>query len=101
MSFEEIFNHYPSRKFICYETALLPLMSKIISREELEAHKSPESCWVVINGLVIDVTSFLNTHPGGSNTLLRLAGQDATVKFERQVHTQDALKLVNKMAIVL
>ncbi|KAH7141869.1 FMN-dependent dehydrogenase-domain-containing protein [Dactylonectria macrodidyma] len=52
---------------------------------EVEKHNSRESCWVVIDGNVFDVTEFLNRHPGGSNVILRRAGMDATEEYE-QVH---------------
>ena len=49
---------------------------------ELAEHSSQESCWVAIHGQVYDVTEFLNSHPGGINSILRWAGKDATEEYE-------------------
>lgn len=46
-------------------------MDQLISYEELEKHKSEESCWIVIEGKVHDLTDFLNDHPGGKEILLQ------------------------------
>ncbi|KAH8680960.1 FMN-dependent dehydrogenase-domain-containing protein, partial [Xylariales sp. PMI_506] len=43
---------------------------------------SRESCWVIINGIVYDLTSFLDSHPAGPAVILRYAGRDATAAFE-------------------
>lgn len=37
---------------------------------------------MVLYGHVYDVTSFLSEHPGGSRTILRLAGTDATEEYD-------------------
>eukprot|EP00668_Euglena_longa_P021064 GGOE01026212.1.p3 GENE.GGOE01026212.1~~GGOE01026212.1.p3 ORF type:complete len:131 (+),score=14.56 GGOE01026212.1:47-439(+) len=49
--------------------------------EEVRKHNSAESCWVVAEGLVFDVTSFLHVHPAGAKSILMRAGQDATRDF--------------------
>ncbi|KAL1850085.1 hypothetical protein Plec18167_005406 [Paecilomyces lecythidis] len=61
-----------------------------ISAAELSKHQSKESCWLVIYGKVYDVTSFLNSHPGGAKVLVRAAGRDSTPDFE-SVHNEDVL----------
>jgi len=48
------------------------------SFEILRRHSDPESCWIVVNGRVLDVTSYLGHHPGGRDVLTRYAGRDAT-----------------------
>lgn len=37
-----------------------------ITPEELAQHKSKESAWLSLYGIVYDVTVYLNYHPGGS-----------------------------------
>ena len=45
-----------------------------ISLFEVEQNVSREKCWVIFEGYVLDITSFLNEHPGGAKILLRHAG---------------------------
>ncbi len=54
---------------------------QIYTWSEVGEHKSAESCWIVIGGLVYDVTTWLDKHPGGGNILLMSAGVDATDVF--------------------
>lgn len=48
--------------------------------DEVVTHDSADSCWLVIQGQVYDVTSFVSNHPGGE-AILEGCGQDATVLF--------------------
>ena len=48
---------------------------------EVAMHSTTESGWVVVDGEVYDVTSFLDEHPGGKALLLSVAGTDATTTF--------------------
>lgn len=57
-------------------------MAKTFTFEEVQQHKSKDSCWVILYGNVYDVTSFLPEHPGGSKIILQLAGSDATEEYD-------------------
>lgn len=57
-------------------------MAKTFTYDEVQQHRSPESCWVVLYGNVYDVTSFLPDHPGGGKIILQLAGTDATEEYD-------------------
>lgn len=48
----------------------------LVSLEELRTHASEASCWVVLNGVVYDVTDFAREHPGGAEALFGAGGQD-------------------------
>lgn len=52
-----------------------------ISRKDVEKHNSAESCWLVIDNYVYDVTSWLYKHPGGEHLILFRAGSDASDSF--------------------
>ena len=52
------------------------------SIEEISIHNTENDIWIVINGIVYDVTDFLDQHPGGKSMLLNVAGTDATDHFE-------------------
>eukprot|EP00929_Paragymnodinium_shiwhaense_P000735 TRINITY_DN100971_c0_g1_i1.p1 TRINITY_DN100971_c0_g1~~TRINITY_DN100971_c0_g1_i1.p1 ORF type:complete len:151 (+),score=25.77 TRINITY_DN100971_c0_g1_i1:56-454(+) len=63
-----------------------------ITLEEIAEHNSEESCWIAVNGKVYDVTRFLENHPGGPETILEVAGKDATEEFEDVGHSKAARK---------
>lgn len=52
------------------------------SIEEISIHNTENDIWIVINGIVYDVTDFVDKHPGGKSMLLNVAGTDATDYFE-------------------
>ena len=53
----------------------------LLTLEEVAKHNKKSDCWVVVNGQVLDVTSFLPDHPGGELAILTFAGRDASVEF--------------------
>ena len=57
-------------------------MAKKYTFDDVQQHRSQDSCWVVLYGSVYDVTSFLPEHPGGSKIILQLAGTDATEEYD-------------------
>lgn len=63
---------------------------KVLPLEEVLKHTGPDDCWVVINGTVYDVTSFLAEHPGGQGIILNNTGKDATAIFQ-MFHPADIL----------
>ncbi|KAH6917254.1 cytochrome b2 [Coprinopsis sp. MPI-PUGE-AT-0042] len=58
--------------------------------QDVSQHSSIESCWVIIQNKVYDVTEFLHEHPGGAAIILKYAGKDATLAYE-PIHPPDAL----------
>lgn len=42
---------------------------------------SNEFSWIVVDGKIIDATSFLPDHPGGEKAILMYAGKDASEEF--------------------
>lgn len=53
--------------------------------EEVSRHATADSLWIVIHGIVYDVTQFKNTHPGSVGPLLHYGGKDATMAFEKVI----------------
>eukprot|EP00039_Didymoeca_costata_P004891 m.76870 g.76870 ORF g.76870 m.76870 type:complete len:746 (-) comp12588_c0_seq1:125-2362(-) len=63
----------------------LPLMTL----DEVREHRSEESMYVTYKGVVYDVTSFIEHHPGGKELILTAAGLDLGHFFDNYtVHTQ-------------
>ncbi|KAI8978604.1 hypothetical protein BDB01DRAFT_799388 [Pilobolus umbonatus] len=48
------------------------------SRAQVEGKCGPDSCWVIVNNSVYDITTFLADHPGGDDILLEYGGKDIT-----------------------
>ncbi|EXJ90162.1 hypothetical protein A1O3_03231 [Capronia epimyces CBS 606.96] len=53
----------------------------MLKASDIAQHNTRESCWVIIQGQVYDVTDFLEEHPGGSSIILRYGGKDATEEY--------------------
>jgi len=64
--------------------------NKVWSKEEVAKHNTEKDCWVIVNGQVLDVTSFLKDHPGGKKAILLFAGKDATDEFN-MLHKPDVV----------
>ncbi|PWY89255.1 fumarate reductase Osm1 [Aspergillus heteromorphus CBS 117.55] len=54
---------------------------KEYSMEEISKHNKKEDLWIVVKGIVLDVTNWLDEHPGGANALFNFMGRDATEEF--------------------
>jgi len=50
--------------------------------EEVAKHNTKEDLWVVVKGVVMDVSDWLDDHPGGPQALMNFMGKDATEEFE-------------------
>jgi len=68
-----------------------PSRDRLISVEEVSKHNKEDDCWVIISGYVLNMTHFLNEHPGGKNAILLYAGKDATDEFN-MMHTFDYIE---------
>lgn len=70
--------------------------NRSLDMEEVRKHVSRDSCWIVIDGAVLDVTRFLPEHPGGLNILLSKAGTDATKAFKSIHQAKGGLDLITR-----
>jgi predicted heme/steroid binding protein len=59
-----------------------PVELRNISADELKEHNTEGDCWVVLHGLVYDLTDFADEHPAGPESITELAGQDGTEEFQ-------------------
>lgn len=56
-------------------------LNNTIELEELRQHDSPGEPWFVVNGEVYNGTKFLESHPGGAQSIISAAGRDASEEF--------------------
>jgi cytochrome b involved in lipid metabolism len=60
-----------------------------ISIAELARHGDAQSCWMAIEGMVYDVTSYLGRHPTPDTVLLAWCGRDASVGMRTKGYGRD------------
>lgn len=77
----------------------MPTLTKLVSMQEAAQHNTRDDCWVVIDGKVYDVTSYLDEHPGGDDVILTATGKDATEEFEDAGHSKDARDLMETFCV--
>lgn len=51
---------------------------KEFSLEEVATHNKKDDLWIAVKGVVLDVTNWLDEHPGGPQALFSHMGKDAT-----------------------
>jgi cytochrome b involved in lipid metabolism len=71
----------------------------VMSLEEVGKHTSVNDCWVLLHGVVYDVSKYLDEHPGGPEIIQDVAGTDATEEFEDIGHSPEARELLGQMKI--
>lgn len=64
------------------EPKAFTIPEKEYTMEEVAKHNKKEDLWVVVKGVVLDLTNWLDDHPGGPQALLNFMGRDATEEFE-------------------
>ncbi|KAL4497355.1 hypothetical protein ABPG72_011290 [Tetrahymena utriculariae] len=57
---------------------------------QVKQHNKQGDSWVVIDGKVYDLSSYIEKHPGGPSPILSRAGKDATRAFEEAKHPKSA-----------
>ncbi len=73
---------------------------KDITREELEQHdEKSKKQWILVDGLVCDITEYKFEHPGGEDIMLEHAGADATESFENAGHSSNAREKMRALAV--
>jgi len=69
------------------------------SKAEVAKHNKDDDCWVIVNGRVLDVTKFLDDHPGGRKAIMLYAGKDATEEFN-MLHEENVVEKYAPQVII-
>ena len=72
---------------------------EIIGFAELCRHNKVDDLWLAIDGIVYDVTPFMDDHPGGGDIMLSAAGKDGTDDFEDVGHSPHARELLKRFKV--
>jgi len=67
--------------------------------EDVSKHNKDGDCWVILWDKVYDVSKFMKDHPGGLESILLYAGQDATEQFDLMHQNSVLLKYGPAMEI--
>ncbi|KAI8991856.1 hypothetical protein BDF20DRAFT_812243 [Mycotypha africana] len=77
-------------------------MLKKIRSDEVSKHNSADSCWVIYNNKVYNVTEFIQDHPGGDDVILDYAGRDITKVMSdvnEHEHSESAYDILEEYCI--
>ncbi|KAF9583806.1 fatty acid alpha-hydroxylase [Lunasporangiospora selenospora] len=80
----------------------MPVSNKSYTLDEVRAHRTQESCWVIHNSKVYDVSSFVEDHPGGEEYILDHAGENITALMEDELshmHSEGAYEMLEDFMI--
>ncbi|AOW03954.1 uncharacterized protein YALI1_D15063g [Yarrowia lipolytica] len=84
------------------DTAAIPTDTaekKIFTLKQVAEHKDRNDLWMIINGKVYDISSFVDEHPGGEEVLLDAGGTEATNAFDDVGHSEDAYGILNDLYV--
>ncbi|CAD1812845.1 Cytochrome b5-like Heme/Steroid binding domain family protein [Candida parapsilosis] len=73
--------------------------TKVYEFDEISKHTTHDDVWVVINGKVYNVSSYIDEHPGGEEVILDVAGTDATEAFEDIGHSDEAHEILARLQV--
>ncbi|KAJ4646823.1 Osmotic growth protein [Exophiala dermatitidis] len=68
----------PGKKKEHNDISSFKVPEKEFSLEEIAKHNKKDDLWIAVKGVVMDVTNWLDEHPGGPQALFSHMGRDAT-----------------------
>ncbi|KAH7644235.1 putative h/aca ribonucleoprotein complex subunit 1 [Dermatophagoides farinae] len=73
---------------------------KYYNEQQVAQHQSStnESIWIIIDDYILDVTDFLDNHPGGPNVIINYSAKDCTSIF-KQIHSIQAKQMAKQFII--
>ncbi len=75
----------------------------ILTAGEVAKHNNAGDCWLIVNGKVYNVTTFIPNHSGGSGAIIPFCGKDATTAFDTKngqgSHSNSAQQILSQFFI--
>ncbi|KAK4942879.1 hypothetical protein LTR10_017455 [Elasticomyces elasticus] len=68
---------------------------KVVRAEEVQNHNKKDDIWIVVEGIIYDITRFAPEHPGGADIIYAYAGRDATKAYS-EIHDSSLIKTTLK-----
>ena len=51
---------------------------------EISKHSTAKDCWSIVNGNVYNLTTYVQSHPGGAGVIKNICGRDGSAAFKNQ-----------------
>jgi cytochrome b involved in lipid metabolism len=51
---------------------------------QVASNSTRASCWTVVDGIVYNITAYINSHPGGANSIAKICGIDGSTMFNNE-----------------
>ncbi|XP_024393781.1 dihydroceramide fatty acyl 2-hydroxylase FAH2 isoform X1 [Physcomitrium patens] len=80
----------------------------VLTNEEISKHKNENDAWVVVDGIVYDISQFVQAHPGGAEKILKhlhledvgkLMRGDEVASSESHSHSKHAFRTLQQFRI--
>ena len=59
-----------------------------LSNSEIKTHNLKSDCWSIVKANVYNLTSYVQSHPGGASVIANICGKDGSKAFVNQHNTQ-------------
>jgi len=59
-----------------------------LSNSEIKTHNLKSDCWSIVNSNVYNLTTYVQSHPGGASVIANICGKDGSKAFVNQHNTQ-------------
>jgi cytochrome b involved in lipid metabolism/predicted small integral membrane protein len=59
-----------------------------LTSSEIKTHNLKSDCWSIVNSNVYNLTSYVQSHPGGASVIANICGKDGSKAFVNQHNTQ-------------
>ena len=77
-------NEDPGKQKDTNDISSFKVPEKDFSLDEVAKHNKKDDLWIAVKGVVLDVTNWLDEHPGGPQALFSHMGKDASEGKQKQ-----------------